>query len=89
MKSRHLKMVKRSNAGRAPSAGVARTNVIGLPHISHGGSPTSSGFSDMAALGAHYRDSPKFHPLIVKPLNFGWNETTSAGVQLFAFRSVF
>jgi hypothetical protein len=75
------------NAGRAPSFGVARTNVIGLPHISQGGSPTSSGFSDMAALGAHYSNSPKFHPLIVNPLKFGWNEPRSARVLIIRIHS--
>src|SRR3974390_1390750 len=66
---------KVSNAGRAPVFGVARTKVISFPQVSHGGPPTSSWFSDMAALpsGAHCSASPKFHPLIVKPLNFGWN----------------
>jgi hypothetical protein len=33
------------------------------------------GFPTLVALGVHYGDSPKFHPVIVKPLNFGWNES--------------
>ena len=80
--------MKVCKAGRAPSAGVALTNVIGLPHISHGGSQTSSGFSDMAALGAHYGNSPKFHSLIVNPLNFGWNETRSARVLVIRIQNI-
>jgi hypothetical protein len=35
----------------------------------------------MVALGAHYSDSPKFDPLIVKPLNFGWNVMRSARIR--------
>jgi len=80
--------MKVCNSGRAPSAGVVRTNVIRPPHISHGGSQTSSGFSDMAALGAHYGNSPKFHSLIVNPLNFGWNETRSARVLVIRIQNI-
>ena len=46
--SPHSVQIKVCNAGRAPSAGVARTNVIRPPQISHSCSPTSSEFSDMA-----------------------------------------
>ena len=42
----------------------------------------------MAALGAHYGNSPKFHSLIVNPLNFGWNETRSARVLVIRIQNI-
>jgi hypothetical protein len=42
----------------------------------------------MAALGAQYGSSPKFHSLIVNPLNFGWNETRSARVLVIRIQNI-
>jgi hypothetical protein len=50
-----LLLLSHASFHSSPSFGVARTNVIASPQISHGGSPTSSEFSDMTVLGTLFK----------------------------------
>ena len=58
----HLMQLKVSNAGRAPTFGVARIKVISSPQVSHSGPSISScsESSDMVTPSAHNNDSPRY-----------------------------
>src|SRR3974390_3505075 len=46
------------------------------------------GFPTWPPSGVHCSASPKFHPLIVNPLNFGWNETRGARLLVIRIQNI-